>query len=169
MASAVVFWIVPPEPLFAPPPSPATVRPPLRPRRVEPMPFVPPVAEMRWKARPLAMAVPVTRRAGPEGAVVAPIVFVPVIVSVPLFVAVNVALAPFRVRSAAEGERGARRCCCRAGSRAAVAVMAPERATVPPSRFRIQTARFAEFVIAAPKVDVSGPVVERRRPRRRRR
>ena len=63
------------------------------------MPLAPPVAEMRWNVRPLApIVVLATLSAGPAGAVVAPIVFVPVMFSVPLFVAVNVDFAPFNVR-----------------------------------------------------------------------
>src|SRR5438045_3897452 len=42
MASAVVLWIVPPEPLFAPPPSPAMVKPPVAPVLLRAMPLVPP-------------------------------------------------------------------------------------------------------------------------------
>jgi hypothetical protein len=46
------------------------------------------------------MVVPATLSAGPVGGVVAPIVFVPMMFSVPLLVAVNVELAPFQRHAA---------------------------------------------------------------------
>ena len=49
MASAVVFWIVPPDPLLLAPPSPLTIKPPLEPVEDKTIPLAPPFLAMLRK------------------------------------------------------------------------------------------------------------------------
>src|SRR5947207_729103 len=99
MPSLVVFWIVPPE--LSPPtvlvPLPVMVRPAVAPVLLRTMPLAPPVALTDLKVTPDAPMVALEIvTAGPVGTVVAPMLFVPVTLTVPP-VAENVQLAPFNV------------------------------------------------------------------------
>ncbi len=139
--------MVPPLPAV---PVPVTVKPPAEPVLLSTMPLAPPVAEMLRNVRPLApIVVFATFSAGPVGAVEAPIVFVPVMFSVPLLVAVNVELAPFSVRPPVKGERrGA--VGVQDDARAAAVGDGAVKVTAPLVRFWMSMTRPALLLMVAP-------------------
>src|ERR1700719_3167450 len=95
MPSAVVFWIVPPEPLLVLPLlSPVTVKLPV-PVVLRRIPLVPPLDEIFWNVTPLAPIVVLAMlRAVVVIADVLPMLFVPVTLTTPPLVAVKAVLPP---------------------------------------------------------------------------
>src|SRR5262252_2720834 len=154
--AAVLLLMVPPEPAVVP--MPVTMSPPLPPVVLSTMPeFALAVVElMLRKVSPLApIVVLATFSAGPLGAVVAPIVFVPVIVSVavlpPLFVDVNVELAPSNVTPPEKVNEPAVLPFRNTPVLLVVALIAPLNVTAPPLRVWMSMARAAfVWVMVAP-------------------
>ena len=89
----VEFWIVPPEALLVPPPSPATMSPPLEPVVLRTIPLAAPLAEMAWNVTLLDPIV-VLAMFSAVPVVVVRVFAAPVTLTTPPFVAVNALFAP---------------------------------------------------------------------------